>query len=165
MNLTWLKLWRCTKVGARVRALGSVYVVGGGRIEVGDDVCIDGRVVPVELHAGPRGVLRIGNGCVLEGGVSLEAEELVELGPRCHLGPFTKVMDNHFHPICPERRHERPTSKPVHLGEGVRLGAQAIVLPGAALEANVTLEPGVVIGRHVKAGLTLVGNPPHAVHP
>jgi hypothetical protein len=66
VNFTWLKLWRCTKVGARVRALGSVYVVGGGRIEVGDDVCIDGRIVPVELHAGPRGVLRIGDGCVLE---------------------------------------------------------------------------------------------------
>ncbi len=163
MNLARLKLWRCSKVGARVRVLGSVYLLGGGRIEVGDDVFIDGRVVPVELHAGPRGLLRIGEGCVLEGGVSLEAEERVELGPRCHLHAFAKVLDNHFHPVNGSR-HQRPASKPVRLDEGVELGPHAVVLPGAHLEAHVTLEPGVVIGRHVKAGLTLAGAPPRVVH-
>lgn len=159
--LSRLKLWRCAKVGARVEVRGHVYVIGGGLIEVGDDVLLDGHLVPVELHAEPGAVLVIGHGCVLEGGVSLEAQEHVELGPGCRLRAFSKVMDNHFHPVT-GARHVRPPSKPVRLEAGVELGERAIVLPGAWLETNVRIGPGVVIGRHVKAGVSLVGSPPHA---
>jgi acetyltransferase-like isoleucine patch superfamily enzyme len=159
--LSRLKLWRCAKVGARVEVRGHVYVIGGGLIEVGDDVLLDGHLVPVELHAEPGAVLVIGHGCVLEGGVSLEAQEHVELGPGCRLRAFSKVMDNHFHPVI-GARHLRPPSKPVKLEAGVELGERAIVLPGAWLGAKVRIGPGVVIGRHVKAGVSLVGSPPHA---
>lgn len=153
------KLWRCASVGARVQVLGDVYVVGGGHIEIGDDVVIDGRVVPVEMHIGRHGTLIIGHGSHLERGASIEAQERVELGPGCRLRAFCKVMDNHFHHVAGQR-HNRPASKPVLLGPGVEVGERAIVLPGTVLEANVRLGPGVVIGRRVKSGLKLVGSPP-----
>ncbi len=155
--LSRLKLWRCSKVGARVQVLGSVYVVGGGCIEIGDDVVLDGRVVPVELHAGPASVLSIGHGCVLEGGVSVEAQQRVEIGPGSRLRAFAKVMDNNFHAVSGSR-HKRPASQPVKIEAAVELGERAIVLPGAWLEAKVTLGPGVVIARRVKSGMTV--NPP-----
>ena len=158
--LSRLKLWRCAKVGARVQVLGRVYVVGGGQIEVGDDVVIDGHVVPVEFHVGRNGTLIIGEGCLLEGGASIEAQQRVELGARCRLRAFSKVMDNHFHPVVGSR-HQRPDSTPVRLEANVEVGTRAIVLPGAWLEHDVHLAPGVVIGRRVKAGLSLVGSPPH----
>ena len=158
--LSRLKLWRCASVGARVQVLGPVYVVGGGHIEIGDDVVIDGRLVPVELHVGPKGTLIIGERSVLEGGTSIEAEERVELGPGCHLRAFAKLMDNNYHPVAGSRHH-RPESKPVKLEADVDVGPRAIVLPGAWLEREVHLGPGVVIGRHVKAGQCLVGSPPH----
>lgn len=157
--LSRLKLWRCARVGARVRVLGEVYIVGGGHIEVGDDVLIDGRLVPVELQIGPTATLLLGAGCVLESGVSIEAQQRVELGPGCRLRAFSKVMDNHFHYVI-GGRHELPPSRPVLLGAGVELGERAIVLPGAHLERGVKLGPGVVIGRRVKSGLSLVGSPP-----
>lgn len=153
--LSRLKLWRCASVGERVQVLGSVYVVGGGHIEVGDDVVFDGRLVPVELHAEPRAVLIIGHGCVLEGGVSLEAQERVELGPGCRLRAFSKVMDNHFHPVTGSR-HVRPASRPVKLEAAVEVGQRAIVLPGAWLEAKVKVGDGVVVARRVKSGQTLI---------
>ena len=156
-----LKLWRCAKVGARVEVLGNVYVVGGGRIEIGDDVIIDGRLVPVELHAEPGGVLIIGHGCKLDKGVSIEAQLRVEIGPGCRLRAFSKVMDNNFHPVLGSR-HVRPPSHPVKLEAAVEVGERAIVLPGAWLEAQVRLGPGVVIARHVKTGRT-VTVPPAAV--
>jgi acetyltransferase-like isoleucine patch superfamily enzyme len=149
-----LKLWRCSKVGARVEVLGSVYVVGGGYIEIGDDVVLDGRVVPVELHAGPAAVLTIGHGCVLEGGVSVEAQQRVQIGPGSRLRAFAKVMDNNFHAVTGSR-HKRPASQPVKLEAAVEVGERAIVLPGAWLEAKVTLGPGVVIARRVKSGMTV----------
>lgn len=159
-----LKLWRCARVGARVQVLGDVYVVGGGHIEVGDDVVIDGRVVPVELHIGLHATLIIGHGSRLERGASVEAQERVELGPGCRLRAFSKVMDNHFHHVSGQR-HNRPQSRPVLLGPGVDVGERAIVLPGTVLEANVRLGPGVVIGRRVKSGLRLVGSPPRVERP
>jgi acetyltransferase-like isoleucine patch superfamily enzyme len=158
--LSRLKLWRCAKIGARVQVLGRVYVVGGGYIEVGDDVVIDGSLVPVELNVAPEGALIIADGCQLEGGTSIEAQERVELGPCCRLRAFSKVMDNHFHPVAGSRHH-RPESTPVKLEANVEVGPRAIVLPGAWLEHDVHLGPGVVIGRRVRAGLTLVGSPPH----
>jgi acetyltransferase-like isoleucine patch superfamily enzyme len=152
--LSRLKLWRCSKVGARVQVLGSVYVVGGGCIEIGDDVVLDGRVVPVELHAGPVSMLSIGHGCVLEGGVSIEAQQRVEIGPGSRLRAFAKVMDNNFHAVTGSR-HKRPASQPVKIEAAVEVGERAIVLPGAWLEAKVTLGPGVVIARRVKSGMTV----------
>ncbi len=154
-----LKLWRCARVGARVEVLGNVYVVGGGQIEIGDDVLIDGRLVPVELHAEPGGVLIIGHGCRLDNGVSIEAQTRVELGPGCRLRAFAKLMDNNFHPVLGSR-HVRPASRPVKLEAAVEVGERAIVLPGAWLEAKVKLGPGVVIARHVKTGRTVTVPPP-----
>ena len=153
--LSRLKLWRCAKVGARVQVLGNVYVIGGGHIEVGDDVVFDGRLVPVELHAGPRAVLTVGHGCVLEGGVSIEAQERIELGPGCRLRAFSKLMDNNFHPVTGSR-HRRPQSRPVKLEAAVDVGQRAIVLPGAWLEAKVKVCDGVVVARRVKSGQTLI---------
>lgn len=157
-----LELWRCAKVGARVEVLGDLYVVGRGRVELGDDVRLDGRAAAIELRTGPGGVLKLGDGCVLHHGVSLEAEERVELGPRCELHAFAKVMDNHFHPVHGDRL-SRPASKPVTLGEGVVLGPRSIVLPGAQLEDGVALGPGVVISRRVRAHTALSGAPPRVV--
>lgn len=153
--LSRLKLWRCARVGARVQVLGNVYVIGGGHIEVGDDVVLDGRLVPVELHAEPGAVLTVGHGCVLEGGVSVEAQERVELGPGCTLRAFSKVMDNHFHPVS-GARHVRPPSRPVKLEAAVEVGQRAIVLPGAWLETKVKVGAGVVVARRVKSGSTLM---------
>ena len=162
--LSRLKLWRCAKVGARVQVLGSVYVIGGGHIELGDDVVLDGRVVPVELHAEPGAVLIIGHGCVLEGGASIEAQQRVELGPGCRLRAFSKVMDNNFHPVVGSR-HRRPASQPEKLEAAVEVGERAIVLPGAWLEAKVKLGAGVVIARRVKAGMTVLGARPSEPRP
>ncbi len=153
--LSRLKLWRCAKVGKRVEVLGSVYVIGGGHIEIGDDVILDGRLVPIELHAEPDAVLIIGHGCLLEGGVSIEAQKRVEIGPGSRLRAFSKLMDNNFHPVLGSR-HRRPASHPVKLEAAVEVGERAIVLPGAWLEKKVTLGPGVVIARRVKAGATVV---------
>ncbi len=150
-----LKLWRCARVGQRVEVLGSIYVIGGGHIEIGDDVILDGRLVPIELHAGPCAELIIGHGCLLEGGVSIEAQKRVEIGPGSRLRAFSKLMDNNFHPVLGSR-HRRPPSHPVKLEAAVEVGERAIVLPGAWLEKKVTLGPGVVIARRVKAGSTVL---------
>ncbi|MBL8952679.1 MAG: acetyltransferase [Myxococcaceae bacterium] len=156
------RLWRCAQVGARVRVRGRVVVHGHGRIVVGDDVSLDGREVPIELFAGPGAELVIGDGCVLAAGVSLEAHRKVALGPRCTLDRLAKVMDSNFHAVNADRLAP-VTPAPVLLDEGVKVGERSIVLPGAHLEAGVTLLPYTVVSRRVRAGATLRGCPARAV--
>jgi acetyltransferase-like isoleucine patch superfamily enzyme len=82
----------------------------------------------------------------------------VVIGRGCRLGPFSKIIDNNFHPVSGDR-NLRPSSRPVILEDGVELGARAIVLPGAWLESGVTIGAGAVVSRRVKSGLTLIGLP------
>ena len=156
------QLWRCVWVGDGVKVRGRVVVHGPGRVSVGHRVFFDGRELPIELFAGPGAELHIGDGCVLEPGVSLEAHRRVVVGARCHLGRLAKVMDNHFHAVSGDRLTS-VEAVPVTLAEEVTLGERSIVLPGALLERGVTLLEGTVVSRRVRAGTTLMGSPARAV--
>jgi len=129
---------------------------------VEENVLFDARNAPIELHAKPQAVLRIGKGCIIEGGSSLEAVDSIVLGEACHLGPFVKLMDNHQHQTAGNRL-ERPPSSPIVLGNNVTLGAHAILLPGAQLGDGVRLEAHTVVSRKIPAGTHLQGNPPRVV--
>lgn len=158
---TQARLWRCARVGAGVTVRGRVVVHGHGRVLIGDGVSFDGREVPIELFAGPAAELVIGDGCVLEPGVSLEAHHRISIGQRCRLERLAKVMDSNFHAASDRSAPVVPA--PVTLGDDVTLGIRSIVLPGAHLEAGVTLLPGTVVSRRVRAGTTLRGSPARAV--
>jgi len=156
--LTRLRLWRCARVGAGTRVRGRVHVHGGGRIELGANVLLDGRTLPIELHAARGAAIEIGDGVVIEGGASIEAQARVVVGPGVRIGPYAKVMDNQFHPVR-GNRHERPASSEVWIDEGAFVGERAIVLPGAHLERGARVLAGTVISRRVQAGVTVSGYP------
>jgi acetyltransferase-like isoleucine patch superfamily enzyme len=135
-----------------------VHVHGGGRIVLGADVLLDGRAVPIELHAARGAAIEIGDGVVIEGGTSIEAQSRVVVGAGARLGPYAKVMDNQFHPVKGDR-HQRPASAEVRIDEGAFVGERAIVLPGAHLERGARVLAGTVISRRGQAGVTVSGYP------
>ncbi|MHB8877585.1 MAG: acyltransferase [Myxococcaceae bacterium] len=154
--LSRLKLWRCASVGASPRVLGRVWIHGGGRPRLGDRVVLDGRRAPIELHTEHGAILELGDDVQVEGGVSIEAQQSVVIGAGSRVGAFSKVLDNHFHPVRGDRTR-RPPSLPVHIDEGVDIGPRAIVLPGARIEKGATIAPGVVVSRRVPAGTRYTG--------
>lgn len=158
----WL-LRRC-EVGADVRIVGHVWVYGGGRVRLGDRVVLDASWAPIELHAERGAEIVLGEDVFVEGGVSIEAVDSVTIEARAVVGAFTKILDNHFHPVVGDRS-ERPRSSPIHVGAGSRIGRRCVLLPGARLEEGVRLGHGVVIGRRVPAGAALEGSPPRRVSP
>ncbi len=155
-------LWRCAEIGEGVVLIGRVYIHGSGTIRLGRRVRIDGRLVPVELHAERGAELVIGDDVVLDAGVSIESQARVTIGARCHLGAYSKVMDNNFHWVSGDRL-QRPPSQPVTIDDDVHIGPRAIVLPGAWLERGVCVGAGSVVSRRVKAGLMLEGSPARVV--
>ena len=50
--------------------------------------------------------------------------------PHCHIGPYTMMLDNDFHRVEPERRLERPPSKPIIVEDNVWIGARVILMCG-----------------------------------
>ena len=155
-------LRRCARVGAQPVVRGRIWIHGGGTIHIGDRVVLDASRAPIELHAGKGATLNIGDDVRIYGGTSIEALDSVTLERGCVLHAFSKLLDNHFHPVS-GNRHQRPESTPVVIGEEAVIGERAIVLPGARIEPQVRLEAGVVIARRVPRGTVLAGYPPRPV--
>ncbi|MDT0509455.1 DapH/DapD/GlmU-related protein [Novosphingobium sp. MMS21-SN21R] len=45
------------------------------------------------------------------------------------------------------------------IGEGTRIGARTIIMPGVTIGANCIIEPGSVVNRDVPDGSHMMGNP------
>lgn len=153
---------RCERAGRDVRVIGRVWSYGGGRLRLGERVLLDATRGPIELHVAPGALLELGDDVTLEGGVSIEAVESVVVEAGTWIGAWSKILDNHFHPLGGDRG-SRPRSAPVRIGAGVRIGERCVVLPGANLDAGVRLGNGVVIAHKVPRNIALEGSPPRAV--
>jgi acetyltransferase-like isoleucine patch superfamily enzyme len=152
-----IALRRCKRVGRGVEVRGPVHVVGGGAVELGDGVILDASQNPIELKAAPGAVLVVGDGCVIEGGVSLEAENRITLGARVRMKPFAKVLDSHFHKVT--SHSEKPPPGEVSIGDECVIGERAILLPGTALGRGVKVGPRAVVSKRVPEGAMVDGNP------
>lgn len=147
-------------LGDRVNIRGRIRITGGGTLVIGDDVELDGRQAPIELHAQPGGTIVLGAGVRIDGGVSIEAKSRVEVGDRTVLRGFCKVLDNHFHPLSGDRHRGAPPSNPVIIGSDCDIGWRALILPGARFGPGARALSGVVVSRKVPAGAVIGGSPP-----
>ncbi len=155
-------LRHASRLGARVRLWGRPIVrVWGGRLLVGDRVRLVSTTAPIELSVG--GTLDIAEGVYINYGCSIGANDLVRIGPGCSIGPYVMMMDNDFHRLEPERRNERPASKPIILEENVWLGARVIVLKGVTIGAHSVIGAGSVVTRDIPPRSVAVGLPARVV--
>ena len=147
------------EVAAGARLLGQIRFKGSGLVRIGAGSRLDGRLAGIDLRAGPRAELLLGEGVVVEEGVSIEAMQSVEVGARCpRLGAFSKILDNDLH-LVEGDREVAPDSHPVRLEEEVTLGPRAIILPGAHLGRGTRVRPGAVFSHRSPAGAEVVGHP------
>jgi acetyltransferase-like isoleucine patch superfamily enzyme len=154
----------CIEVGAGVSLLGQVRVRGPGLVRIGRGVRLDGRLSGIELVTGPGAELTLGEGVVIDEGVSIEALRSVQIGARCRLGAFCKILDNDFH-LVEGVRELTPGSHPVTLEEDVTLGPRVIILPGAHLGRGTRVKPGAVFSHRTRAGAVVVGHPARILPP
>jgi acetyltransferase-like isoleucine patch superfamily enzyme len=159
--LARLELRRCARIGRSPAVRGRVFVLGPGSVQLGDGVVLDAAWAPIELKTfDARSQIVLGDGVRVESGTSIESVASVRIGARARLGAFSKVMDNHFHPLSGDR-HARPSSDPVEIGEEARIGDRAVVLAGARIGARAVVRAGTVVGRRlpVPEGAVASGSP------
>jgi maltose O-acetyltransferase len=162
INARW-GLRAADSIGARVRLAGRARVVNEGRMVIGQRVQIVSTIATTELVTGPEGTLDIGDRTFVNNGCSFGARQLVRIGPDCQIGPHVMILDNDYHRIEPERRLERPESRPVVLEENVWIGARAIILPGVTIGAGSCVGAGSVVRRDVPPRTFVAGVPAREV--
>jgi maltose O-acetyltransferase len=72
-------------------------------------------------------------------------------------------MDNDFHRLEPERRNERPESKPIVLEDNVWLGGRVIVLAGVTIGEDSVIGAGSVVTSDIPPKVIAAGVPARVI--
>ena len=150
-------------VGTRVRLRGRPAVTNHGRMIIGERVQLFSTIATLELVADADGLLEIGPRTLVNFGCSLVATKLVRIGAHCHIGPYTMMLDNDFHRVEPERRLERPESKPIIVEENVWIGARVILMSGVTVGKDACVGAGSVVTSDVPPRTLAAGVPARVI--
>ncbi len=143
--------------------------VPGAAIHIGRNVVFTskcrrnswGLIQPVVLMARRKGAsIVIGDDTGLSG-CTITAIERIEIGRGVLVGSGVIVADNDAHSLRPGNRlyGDDIESKPVSIGNGVLLGARAIVLKGVTIGDHAVVGAASVVTRDVPAYAIVAGNP------
>lgn len=110
--------------------------------EIGDDCTIH---APVWIGHG----VTIGNACKVQAFAFIPSG--VTIGDRVFIGPHV-AFTNDKHPPS-------PLLVETLVGDGVSIGAGAVILPGVMLGRGCVVGAGAVVTRSVRPGATVKGNP------
>ncbi|MBV9945701.1 MAG: acetyltransferase [Myxococcales bacterium] len=139
------------QLGRGSRVTGRVWLPGWGQVRIGSRVRLIGDRAAIELRAHEGGEIVIEDDVLVEDGASIEATCSVVVGAGARIGPFCKIIDNHFHPTTGDR-HARPEGVPIRIGRGAVLGPRAVVLPGGSLGDGAVLGPAAVLSFRLPPG-------------
>ena len=112
-------------------------------------------IIAYGTYIGPYS--KIGNGCILYGGITISANCVVGdgvlLNQGCNIGHDSVIGD--FTSIMPGTG----ISGGVKIGSEVSIGGHAFIIPGRKIGDNAVIAAGSVVFTNVKAGTTVLGNP------
>ena len=155
----------CASVGKRLRIERIPYLRSRGRIIIGDDVYISGKIgigfntglgLHPELHIGHRTF--IGHQCNF--GIS----RAITIGNDCLIAGGTSFMDNDGHPVDPVKRRagDRVSPADVHaitIGNDVWIGAGCRILKGVTIGDRSIVGAASIVTKNVPPDTIVAGNP------
>ena len=144
--------------------LGVPFVSGDLRIQVGDDVYINGRNSFIAGKVYDRPTLRIGDRTVLGFGVVIVVGREVVLGRSVLIAEDCFITDNPGHPTEPSRRRrDEPVDpekiRPVHLEDDVWIGTKSLIMPGVTIGRGSVIGAGSVVTKSIPPYSLAAGNP------
>ncbi len=156
----------CTVVGKRVRTGVFVHwVMGRGRIILGDDVLLDGKIsFSFAARFVDMPTLRIGDRTDIGHGCAIIVGEAVTIGSDCRIASGVQIRDSPGHPVEPEARRRgepppRSAVRPITIEDNVWIGSQAIVQAGVTIGQGSVVSSGAVVMNDVPPYSLVAGNP------
>lgn len=120
----------------------------------------EGCYVEPPFHANWAGAnVHFGNNVYANFNLTLVDDTDIYVGDKVMFGPNVTVATA-GHPIDPELRYQAMQYNiPVHIGENVWIGANAVVLPGITIGDNSVIGAGSVVTKDIPPNVIAVGNP------
>jgi acetyltransferase-like isoleucine patch superfamily enzyme len=114
------------------------------------------KTIPVELGAGKKGSLVLGERVFINTGATIVATHSIEIGDDCLIGDLVAIFDSDYHPMEPSR----PTrTAPVRLGVNVWVGRSATILPGVTIGDHAVIAAGSIVTGDIPARTVAAGAP------
>lgn len=131
---------------ARVRILRTLGLNLGAGTAVASGVMFKGAAV------------RTGVGCFLNHGVYVDRGELT-MGDSVFVGPRAVFATRNHEIGEPNKRAGRNIDQPIIVGDGVWIGANAVILGGATIGAGCVIAAGAVVTKDTKPNSIYAGIP------
>ena len=120
----------------------------------------EGCYIEPPLHANWAGAhVHFGNNVYANFNLTLVDDTDIYVGDKVMFAPNVTVATA-GHPIDPELRYQAMQYNiPVHIGNNVWIGANAVVLPGVTIGENSVIGAGSVVTKDIPPNVVAVGNP------
>jgi acetyltransferase-like isoleucine patch superfamily enzyme len=155
----------CHRVGQRLRIERIPYIRGRGRVVLGNNVYISGKIgIGFNSSLGLNPELSIGDHTFIGHQCSFNLAKGIQIGNHCLLAGGTKFYDNDGHPLdTVQRRQALPVRTedvlPIVVGDDVWIGADCKILKGVRIGDGAIVGAGSVVTQDVPAGTIVAGNP------
>lgn len=155
-----LYLRNCTYVGKVVSVNGKPIVGNLGEMHIHDEVRIWSVISRAQLYTGEQGKLIVGKESSLNG-VHIDARELVEIGERVRIAPYTIIMDSDFHDIK-DHNKDGPSS-PIYIEDDVWIATRATILKGVRIGKGSVVATGSIVTKDIPPYCVAAGTPARVI--
>lgn len=166
----WLFKAKGVKIGKNFNVMGSVSIVGNGKIVIGDNFCMTNGcfINPISSNLNgtfftdsPNAKISIGNNVGMSS-TRMWIHDSLSISNNVKIGAGVLLIDTDCHPINYEARrnsNEGTLSAPITIENDVWIGAQSIVLKGVTIGARSIIGAGSVVTKSIPADCIAAGNP------
>ena len=155
----------CSSYGKGLNVTSLPFVVGKGRIVVGEDVKIHGRIgiiFAVRYNEAPT--LEIGDRSSIGHNSTFVIGKRITIGKDCLISNEVSLFDAPGHPTSAPLRREGLAAppeavKPVTICDNVWIGHRAIIYPGVTVGEGAVVSAGSVVMNDVAPHTIMAGNP------
>lgn len=166
--------------GKHLRVSNKIYILGKGKIIIGDDFKFSsgGCINPISRNIRgamflmtPKARIEIGNRVGISSSY-LWAKERITIGNDVNIGGDCLIMDNDAHPIDYEQRrrtyvkevgeesyYKTIGTSPIEIGDDVWIGARCQILKGVHIGARSIIAAGSIVTKDIPADCIAGGNP------
>lgn len=156
---------QCVSVGKDFWMEKLPYIVGTGKIRIGNNVRLSGKQgIAFNNKVFKKPVLTIGSNTFIGHDTGFAIMKEIRIGEHCYIAGGVTISDNDGHPINPKLRRENkppvPESvKSVLIGNDVWIGRRAFILKGVEIGDRSIIGAGAVVTSDVPSDCVVAGNP------
>ncbi|HQY16708.1 MAG TPA: acyltransferase [Ilumatobacteraceae bacterium] len=161
-NINWrtslfVALANCVPAPAGIRLRTQLLRAAGMRMGPGS--AVGGRLRLVGEGRARASRVTMGRNCWINDSCSIDASDTITMGDGVAFGHEVMLITS-THEIGPHQyRAGKDTTQPITIGDGVWIGARAVVLPGVTIGNGSIVAAGAVVNRPVGSNVLVAGVP------